>query len=157
MGKNYKIPLPGSTPENGENLHKNYRNCIFGVILPLFWGNFPHFWGSDRGPFLGDFRSIPSKGKNNSQVFKESIWLGVLWVSLAQSQEGGRRMGPEISVLLHNYRWQRIDSLRLSVETRRVLPFFAFCLISEVAKNPEGPNLKKKSGFGHEIQNFKRD
>ena len=63
MGKNYKIPLPGPTPENGEKLHKNYKNCIFGVILPLFWGNFPHFRGSDRGgefcnfsPFFGDFR-----------------------------------------------------------------------------------------------------
>ena len=25
MGKNYKIPLPGPTPENGEKLPKNYR------------------------------------------------------------------------------------------------------------------------------------
>ena len=74
MGKNYKIPLPGPTPENGEKLHKNYKNCIFGVILPFFGGNFPHFRGSDRGgefcnfsPFFGDFRPggfpSPLRGK----------------------------------------------------------------------------------------------
>ena len=47
----------------GKNYKKNNKNCIFGVILPLFGGNFPHFRGSDRGgeicnfyPFFGDFR-----------------------------------------------------------------------------------------------------
>ena len=49
MGKNYKIPLPGPTPENGEKLPKNYKICIFGVIFPLFGANFPHFRGLDRG------------------------------------------------------------------------------------------------------------
>ena len=52
----FQIPLPGPTPENGEKLHKNYKICIFGVILPLFWGNFPHFRGSDRG---GSFVTFP--------------------------------------------------------------------------------------------------
>ena len=78
MGKNYKIPLSGATPENGEKLQKNYKNCIFGVILPLFWGNFPHFRGLHRGGEFCNFSPIfrgfpprwlpgPSKGKNNSQ------------------------------------------------------------------------------------------
>ena len=80
MGKKYKIPLPGATPENGEKIQKNYKNCIFGVILPLFGENFPHFSGvgpkngefCNFSPFFGDFRSGdfpgPSKGKNNSQA-----------------------------------------------------------------------------------------
>ena len=69
MGKNYKIPLPGPTPENGEKLPKNYKICIFGVIFPLFGANFPHFRGSDRGgefcnfsPFFGDFHPGGSPG-----------------------------------------------------------------------------------------------
>ena len=83
MGKNYKIPLPGPTPENGENcpkkgvkLLRKYNFCNFYVI-------FPHFRGSDRGgelcnfsPFFGDFHPGgfpgPSKGKNNLQVFTYS-------------------------------------------------------------------------------------
>ena len=76
MGKNYKIPLPGPTPENGEKLQKNCKNCIFrsnftpflGQFFPIFRGRtgegnfviFPHFSGiSAPGP---------SKGKNNSQA-----------------------------------------------------------------------------------------
>ena len=54
-GKLTKIPLPGPTPENGEKLQKDYKNCISGVSLRLFWGNFPHFRGSDRG---GEFLVI---------------------------------------------------------------------------------------------------
>ena len=38
-GENYKLPLPGPTPEIGEKLPKKYNSCIFGVIFPLF-GNF---------------------------------------------------------------------------------------------------------------------
>ena len=41
MGKNYKIPLPGPTPENGEKLPKNYHNTPntffghFSIIFPF--------------------------------------------------------------------------------------------------------------------------
>ena len=47
MGKNYTIPLPGPTPENGEKMQKNYkiRSNFTGrtregnfVILPHFSG-----------------------------------------------------------------------------------------------------------------------
>ena len=63
MGKNYKIPLPGPTPENGEKLPKNYKKkWIFGVFFCNFSVIFPHFRGLDRGgefcnffPFFGDF------------------------------------------------------------------------------------------------------
>ena len=32
-GKNYKISLPGPTPEIREKLPKNYKNGIFGVFF----------------------------------------------------------------------------------------------------------------------------
>ena len=41
MGKNYRIPLPSPSPEIREKLQNNYKICIFGVILPLFWAIFP--------------------------------------------------------------------------------------------------------------------
>ena len=66
---------------------KNYRKITeklqklqtFGVILPLFWGNFPHFRGLDRGgefcdfsPFFGDFRPDglpgPLRGKTTRKT-----------------------------------------------------------------------------------------
>ena len=53
MGKNYKIPLPGPTPENGEKLQKNCKNCTFGGILPLFGAFFPIFGGrTGEGNFV---------------------------------------------------------------------------------------------------------
>ena len=69
MGNNYKIPLPGPTPENGENwpqkeekLLRKCKICNFSVI-------FPHFRGSARGgefcnfsPFFGDLRPGGSPG-----------------------------------------------------------------------------------------------
>ena len=35
MGENYKIPLPGPTPEIGEKRPKNCKNCIFGELATL--------------------------------------------------------------------------------------------------------------------------
>ena len=64
MGKNYKIPLPAPTPENGEKLpeKKNTKN-VFSEYFCNFSVIFPHFRGLDRGgefcnfsPFFGDFR-----------------------------------------------------------------------------------------------------
>ena len=55
MGKITKFPSPVRPPKMGKIAPKNYKNCIFGVILPLFGGNFPHFRGSDRG---GEFCSV---------------------------------------------------------------------------------------------------
>ena len=59
-GKITKFASPVRPPENGEKLQK--KN-IFGVIVPLFWGDFPHFRGvgpgekfSNFSPFFGDFR-----------------------------------------------------------------------------------------------------
>ena len=77
MGNNYKIPLPGPTPEIREKLHKNYKNCVFGVIVTLFGAIFPIFEGrTGKGNFVifPHFSGIsalvasrPSKGKNNSE------------------------------------------------------------------------------------------
>ena len=63
-GEKLQNSPPRSDPQKwGKNCPKNYKNCIFGVILPLFWGNFPHFRGSEWGgefcnfsPFFRDFR-----------------------------------------------------------------------------------------------------
>ena len=60
MGKNYKVPLPGPTPKNGEKLPKNYKKyseklmhfCNFSVI-------FPHFRGLDRGGEFCNFSPFP--------------------------------------------------------------------------------------------------
>ena len=70
--KNYKIPLPGLTPENGENcpkkgvkLLREYNFCNFSVI-------FPHFRGSDRGGaggFLG-----PLRGKTTRKISVERVF-----------------------------------------------------------------------------------
>ena len=48
IGKIYRI-LPGPTPETREKLRKKYKNCIFGVILPLFGGQFSPFSGVGPG------------------------------------------------------------------------------------------------------------
>ena len=53
MGKNYKIPSPVRPPKMGKIAPKKYKNCIFGVILPLFGGNFSPFSGvGPRGGIL---------------------------------------------------------------------------------------------------------
>ena len=49
IGKNYKIPLPGLTPENGKNYRKITKTCILGVVLPLFWGQFSPFFAGRTG------------------------------------------------------------------------------------------------------------
>ena len=83
--KNYKIPLPVRPPKFTEKLQKNYKNCIFGVILPLFWGNFPHFRGWDRGGefcnfslFFGDFRPGGFPGPVRGKTTRNSSTKRVL-------------------------------------------------------------------------------
>ena len=75
MGKNCKIPLPGPTPEIGENCPKKgvkwlriskYNFCNFSVILPSFGGrtgegNFVIF------PIFRDFHPVASRA-NNSEL-----------------------------------------------------------------------------------------
>ena len=54
-----KLPFP--VPEIRENYRRiTPQNCVFGVILPFFGGQFRHFRGSDQGgecckfaPFFG--------------------------------------------------------------------------------------------------------
>ena len=55
-GKNYKIPLPGPTPETREKLLKDYKNCIFCVFFGNFSVIFPHLRRLDRG---GEFVIFP--------------------------------------------------------------------------------------------------
>ena len=81
------------SPKNGEKLQnspprsdprkwgKIAKNCIFGVILPLFWGNFPHFRGSDRGgeicnfsTFFGDFRPGGFPGPLRGKTTRKTCW-----------------------------------------------------------------------------------
>ena len=87
MGKNYKIPLAGPAPENGEKLPKNYKKCIFGVFFVIFryfspifrgWtgeGNFvifPHFSGiSAPGGFRG---SVRGKTTRNLRPLENLRW-----------------------------------------------------------------------------------
>ena len=77
-GEKLQNSPPRSGPRKWGKITTNYENCIFGVSLPLFWGNFRHLRGSERGgefcnfsPFFGDFRpggfQGPLMGKNNSQ------------------------------------------------------------------------------------------
>ena len=78
MGKKYKIPLPGPTPEKGENYRKFTKKMYFRSIFCNFSVIFPHFRGLDRGGgfciFVPIFRGFPPRGlpglcegKNNSQ------------------------------------------------------------------------------------------
>ena len=48
MGKNYKIPLPGPTPENGEKLQKNYK-VVFSEWIYPFLGAFSPIFGGRTG------------------------------------------------------------------------------------------------------------
>ena len=79
MGKNYKISLPGPTPQNGENwpqkgekLLRKFKFCNFSVI-------FPHFRGSDRAgefcnfsPFFGDFHPGGSPGSVRGKTTRKT-------------------------------------------------------------------------------------
>ena len=73
-GEKLQNSPPRSDPRKWGKITKKLQKCIFGVILPLFWGNFPQFRGSERGgefcnfsPFFGDFRPSgfpgPLRGK----------------------------------------------------------------------------------------------
>ena len=79
-GKLTKFTSPVRPPKMGK-ITENYKNCIFGVILPFFGGIFPtlKFGGSERGeefsnfsPFFGDFPSGrlagPCKGKTTRKA-----------------------------------------------------------------------------------------
>ena len=90
MGKNYEIPLSSATPENGEKLQKNYKNCIFGVIFTPFLGQFSPFSGVGPGrgicnfsPFFGDFRPGgfpgPLRGKTTRNPWAEPWKSGKLF------------------------------------------------------------------------------
>ena len=80
MGKNYKIPLPGPTPENGEKLPKNYKKYSENTFFCNFSVIFPHFRGLDRGgefcnfsPFFGDFRLRGFRGSVRGKTNRKSM------------------------------------------------------------------------------------
>ena len=76
MGKDCKVPLPGPATEIREILQKYYKNCIFGVSFPLFWGNLAHFRRIGEfcifSPFVGDFHPGgfpgPLRGKTTPKL-----------------------------------------------------------------------------------------
>ena len=93
-GENYKIPLPGPTPENGEKLQKLHFRSNFAPLLP-------HFRGSDRGGEFAIFPRFsgfpprwlpePSKGKSNSQGYFQKVASKILWVSSKLLAHSNRR------------------------------------------------------------------
>ena len=86
MGKNYKIPLPGPTPENEEKLPKNYKKCSENTFFCNFSVFFPRFRGLGRGgglcnffPFFGDFRPGGLRGSVRGKTTRKggSFWKGL--------------------------------------------------------------------------------
>ena len=69
IGKNYKIPLPGPTPENGEKLPKNYKKYSENTFFE-FYGNFFPIFGvwTGEGSFVTFpiFREFPPRGFRGS-------------------------------------------------------------------------------------------
>ena len=62
-GKNYEIPLPSPTPENGEKCRKITKIVFseqfyrfFGAIFPIFGGRTGEGEFCNFSPFFGDFR-----------------------------------------------------------------------------------------------------
>ena len=101
MGKNYKLPLPGPTPENGENcpkkgvtLLRKYNSCSFSVILP-FRGFPPRWLERPTKPsvlrglfrkvrtnfclFLCDMSQQPSRNCSDKLVQVKVFILGGFW------------------------------------------------------------------------------
>ena len=81
MGKNYKISLPGPTPENGKIGPKKGKNHSENTNFVIFSVIFPHFRGSDRGgefcnfsPFFGDFRPGGFPGSVRGKTTRNSSW-----------------------------------------------------------------------------------
>ena len=84
-----KNSLPGPIPEIREKLQKNYKNCIFGVILPLFWGNFSPFLGVGPGrgilkffPIFGGFPPRRLSGGKTTGKFRQHLPHNLLCVLL---------------------------------------------------------------------------
>ena len=76
---NLQNSRPRSDPEK---LQKNYKNCIFGLILPLFIGQFSPFSGVGPGrgicnfyAFFGDFRPNGFPGPLRGKTTRNMYWF----------------------------------------------------------------------------------